>query len=110
MPAVEVALGTKTPYPPFVLSRPFSLAEDRLTLHTEKVSYVRKIFARTVCGLPAYMLKITGDRKRGIVPLRDRKCVIITTRARPGDTTGSYAVEGFLEFILCIIPRYDTWN
>ena len=62
---------------------------------------MRETYARTLCGLPVFVLTVTGDRKTGILMAKDRKCVILTSRVHPGETISSYIAEGFLHFILC---------
>ena len=80
----------------------FMLGEGKKKITTGRISYMRESYARSLCGLPAYLITISGDRKNGIMPSTDRKCVIITNRTHPGETTGSYVVEGLLNYLLCM--------
>jgi hypothetical protein len=80
-----------------------NLSEDKKEITTGRFSYVRETYARTLCGLPAYLMTITGDRKSGIIPAHERKCVIITNRTHPGETTGSFLVEGLIYYLLCML-------
>ena len=45
------------------------------------------------------MLTIT-DPSDKVVPLLKRKIIILTARLHPGESNGSYVIEGFLRFLI----------
>jgi len=103
-------LDPTTPYPPFDPTIPFSLHEEKKRLNTSKISFTREIYARSLCGLPTYLITITGERKNGIVHSSERKCVFFTARVHPSETQSSFMAEGLLKYLLCIFVRIHIPN
>ncbi len=86
---------------------PFSLVGEKKKLNTSRISYTRETFARSLCGLPAFVLTVTGERNKSSV--KERKCIVITSRVSAGETTSSFAVEGFVNFLLCTHNLLRRW-
>eukprot|EP00826_Nyctotherus_ovalis_P005744 TRINITY_DN11306_c0_g4_i4.p1 TRINITY_DN11306_c0_g4~~TRINITY_DN11306_c0_g4_i4.p1 ORF type:complete len:443 (-),score=107.38 TRINITY_DN11306_c0_g4_i4:55-1383(-) len=63
------------------------------------ISYQRECYARTICGVPVYVVTVTSNAKRRVIPLEKRKCIVVTARVHAGETTGSFTFEGFWQFI-----------
>lgn len=72
---------------------------DRKSIVKKGISYTRECFAQTICGIPVYEITVTASSKKEVIPLKNRKCIVITSRVHAGETTGSWMLEGFWNFL-----------
>lgn len=68
-----------------------------MTIEDERNSifYKREILARSICGLPLYLITISKDSKT----LRKKPVIIFTSRVHAAETPASYVFDGIYKFL-----------
>lgn len=68
-----------------------------MTIEDERNSifYKREILARSICGLPLYLITISKDSKT----FRKKPVIIFTSRVHAAETPASYVFDGIYKFL-----------
>jgi hypothetical protein len=66
---------------------------------TRELVYDRKIFAKSLSGLPVPVITLTSRRHKGI-EYRKRQGVCITARVHPGETNSNFVFDGVMRYLL----------
>ncbi|XP_051979139.1 cytosolic carboxypeptidase 2-like isoform X2 [Xyrauchen texanus] len=62
-----------------------------------------RVLCRSLGGNAVYVLTITSP-STSLVERKAKQAVVLTARVHPGETNGSWMMQGFLEFILSDLP------
>ncbi len=88
----------------FAYSRPYTYTDlteslNRIERDEKKGEFcLRKTLCRTVAGNRCEYLTITANGKDGL-ELSKRKGIVLTARAHPGETVGSWMMQGAIDFL-----------
>ncbi len=66
---------------------------------TRELVYDRKIFAKSLSGLPVHVITLTSRRHKG-VEYRKRQGICITARVHPGETNSNFVFDGVMRYLL----------
>ncbi|XP_051545382.1 cytosolic carboxypeptidase 2-like [Myxocyprinus asiaticus] len=62
-----------------------------------------RVLCRSLAGNAVYVLTITSP-STSLAERKAKRAVVVTARVHPGETNGSWMMQGFLEFILSDLP------
>jgi murein tripeptide amidase MpaA len=68
--------------------------------------YDRKIFAKSLSGLPVPVITITSRRHKG-VEYKKRQGICITARVHPGETNSNFVFDGIMKYLF---SQEGTYN
>lgn len=66
---------------------------------TRDIFYERKMFAKTLSGLPVPIITMTSRRHKGL-DYKKRQGICVSARVHPGETNSNFVFEGLLNFLI----------